>query len=181
MSDLVAAADGVVEDDIAYPLMLRMVSCLGDALEERGLPAGCFLGLVPGDSQYLACGECEDGKCGSAWVRLASEYPTTNFPDQDVAAAKCGSRMAYRIEVGVLRCVPTIMPDGSGPDVAEQLETTRIQLADKAAIRSAISCCLRGFTLKGKPLSYVLGAYQPTPFQGGCGGGFWEVTVGGPV
>lgn len=177
---LVYSDDGVVEDDLAYPIMLELVGCLAASLEERGLKTPCFIGLVPGDSQYLACGECDDGRCGSAWVRLQAEYPSRNFPAQDQDAVKCNGRMAYVLEVGVLRCVPTISADGTGPDVAEQLESTRIQMADKAAIKAAI-CCLGTKQLKSKPLVYSLGQYSPTPFQGGCGGGFWTVTVGSPV
>lgn len=180
MAQLVYAEDGVVEDDIAYPLMLALVSCLAETLERRGLTTPCFIGLVPGDSQYLACGECDDGRCGSAWVRLQSEYPSRNFPAQDQDAVKCGGLMAYIIEIGVLRCVPTINADGTGPDVAEQLASTRIQMADKAALKAAI-CCLADRGFRGRPLRYSLGTYTPTPFQGGCGGGFWTVTIGSPA
>ena len=181
MAELVFAEDGIVEDADAYPLMLHLVACLGGTLEARGLPTPCFLGLVPGDSQYLACGECDDGKCGSAWVRLVREYPSLNFPAQEQENAKCGTRVAWVIEVGVIRCAPTINPDGSGPGVEEQLASTRVQLADKAAMKAAIACCVQSYRVSGKPVPYVLGSYSPSPFMGGCGGGSWEVTIGGAV
>jgi hypothetical protein len=166
------SADGVVEDVLVYPAMIRLEACLEAELTKAGIPAGCMATLVPGDQSYLAAGECDDGTCGSAWVRLVRAFPSRDFPGQDTTQATCATRLAFELEVGVLRCVDTIQQDGTGPDAATQLATTRMQLADMAAMHRAIKCCFAG-----RDTDYVLGAYQPTPFMGGVGGGTWTVTI----
>ena len=167
-----AAADGIVEDRGIYPGMLTLQACLEQELIASGLPVGCVKTLMPGDQNYGDCGECDDGSCGSAWVRLVRAFPSVTFPNQEAGNATCASPLAYELEVAVVRCVETIREDGTGPDAATLLAQTRTQLADMAAMRRAIACCFgTGDT------EYALGAYTPGPFVGGCGGGAWTVVT----
>lgn len=172
-----------VEDNIAWETMVQLAACLCTTLEERGLPSTCQCSVVPGPLAIMDyCGSCGKGtngeKCGGqAWVRLVTEYPSTSFPTSDTTANNCGSTMAYTLEVGIARCQPTGKANSitgvTPPTMEELVEATRLQMADKAAMRAAIACCLDD---DDKDLTYVLTGYTPTG-AGDCGGGAWAVTI----
>lgn len=152
--------------------MVKLSACLCAEIESSGLPTPCFCGITEGTEANLDCGSCDEG-CGAAWVRLDNAFPTTDFPNATTGVALCGTQLAFVLEVGITRCFSPFGDErGTGVGVAEHLEATRLQLADMAAMRRAIACCLAtGDT------DYTLGSYTPIPFQGGCGGGSWQVTV----
>lgn len=163
-----------VEDFLIYPHMVALAACLCAEIVASGLAEPCFCGITEGTEANLDCGSCENG-CGAAWVRLDSAVPTTDFPNANTSSAKCNTDVAFILEVGVTRCFTPFADERGNPvGVAEHLASTRDQLADMAAMRRAIACCFAtGDT------EYVLGAYSPIPFAGGCGGGSWQVTVMG--
>lgn len=171
-----------VEDEIAWDAMVRLSACLCTTIAERGLPEPCKCGPVPGPMAILdMCGACRSSgsNCGGqAWVRFVTEFPSTTFPSPDQTEAKCSSPMAYTLEVGIARCLP--MPQSNGvrgyvPTTLDQdLEATRLQMADKAAIRAAIACC---FGTSADDITYTLGGYTPLQNTGDCGGGVWTVTI----
>jgi hypothetical protein len=108
---------------------------------------------------------------------LDSAVPTRDFPNPDTSAAKCGSQIAFSIEVGITRCFSPFSDErGNGQGVAEHLDVTRTQLADMAAMKRAIACCFAD-----KDTDYVLGSYSPITFLGGCGGGSWQIVVAGAI
>lgn len=161
------------EDTTVYPTMLELAGCLCVELAASGLPEPCTCSVLPGgDVAFDHCTECSDDKCGQAWVRLTNAFPSQQLPEPDVTGT-CASRLAYTLEVGVVRCAP--MPDSAGnpPSVDEQLAAVRLQMADMAAMRRAIACCLAG----NQDRDYILEPYLPYPTLGGCVGGAWTVTT----
>ena len=169
------SADGVVEDTGIYPVMIDMVACLAAELEKRGLPELCFIGVLPGDTAIFDVGGCPNGKCGSAFVRLARTYVTDPFPQQDTRPGNCASRLAYDLEVGVIRCAQVVTSKGNVVGADEMTRLVRTQLADMAAIIAAIRCCM---SKQGRRKDFVMGSYEPTAFAGGAGGGIVSVTIG---
>lgn len=160
------------EDFLIYPTMVRLSGCLCAEITASELPEPCFCGIIPGTEQALDCGSCDDG-CGAAWVRLSNGFITSDFPQPDISLANCNKGVAFALEVGITRCFsPFGDAEGNMPGVDEYLRQTRLQLADMAAIRRAISCCFATVDT-----DYILGSYSPIPFDGGCGGGAWEVYV----
>lgn len=171
-----------VEDQIAWPTMVKLAACLCTTLEERELPGTCQCAVVPGPMAVIdSCGGCKaEGKqCGGqAWVRLVNEFPSSDFPNADDGVALCGAPMAYVLEIGVARCLPTGNANSisgyTAPSMEQLLDATRLQMADKAAMIAAIKCCLEDEEWE---YSYSLGTYSPMQVAGDCGGGFWTVTI----
>lgn len=159
------------EDARIWPTLVQLSVCLTQTITDAGLPVPAFLGILPGS--MIAADYCGDEECGQAWVRLATVYPSQNFPNPDDSAVEPQSYLAYSIEVGILRCAPMPADDGTPPSVAEQLESARLQMADMSAIRRAIQCCLDQLE---RP--YLLGSYDPIGPEGGCVGGSWSFTLG---
>lgn len=170
-----------VEDTIVYPTLIQMVACLGKEITDSGLPEPCFIGVLPGSVvslDYCGAGKCDGTQCGGqAWARVVDVFPSSQFPTVNQDESNCGQPLAFRLEVGIGRCVPVGTNNAIGgfipPTLEQQLDATRLQLADMAAMRRAISCCVA----KDRNIDYVLEPYVPIPAQGGCGGGFWTVVI----
>jgi hypothetical protein len=163
------------EDFLVYPRMLDLSTCLTEELEKRGLPPACWNGLKSGAVPAFdpcACGP----KSGEAYVRLATGYPSSRFPQPDASKVNCIPPMAFQLEVGIIRCYPT-QADAAPLSVSAELNVTRLQLADMAAILGAIRCCLGAQDTDPDEFSYVLGTYTPYGPQGGVVGGWWSVYV----
>lgn len=172
------------EDNIAWPVMVKLAACIEEALEKRGLPGVCRSIPVPGPLAVMeACGQCsgENGCGGQAWVRLVNEFPYTTFPNPDQTGGTCGMNRAMVLEVGIARCLHVGKRSAIGgfepPSVADLIADTRLQMADKAAMADAIACCVGADNDLYDP-DYVLGQYQAMQTPGDCGGGYWLVTIG---
>jgi hypothetical protein len=162
----------MIEDKGIYPLMLELSSCLCAKLEEADAGPLCFCGVVPGEVAYVDANGCGGAKpCGSAWVRLANAYPSDTFPGP-AEVARCGTTMAYVVELGVVRCRKVMDSQGRLPSVSELEAQTAAQLSDMAAMLRALQCC----DALGER-TYGIGDYTPTPSEGGVGGGAWTVTI----
>lgn len=173
-----------VEDPIAWPTMVKLAACLCTTLEDRGLPGTCQCTPVPGPLAVMeSCGKCKgtgsEACGGQGWVRFVNEFPSRQFPQPDSTSANCDTPLAYVLEVGVARCLPTGNSNSisgyTGPTMEQLMDATRLQLADKAAMVAAIKCCLAG----EDDISYVLGQYQTIQTAADCGGGMWTVTIWG--
>lgn len=161
----------ITEDTLVYPTMVRLAGCLETLLKAAGFNL-CSIGLKPGGSVAIDTCTCTSSTCsGMAWVRLVSVWPSTNFPAQD-ATQGCASIIAYRLEVGVSNCVPTIDARGGLPSVEEELASASRQLAAMNVMRQAIACCMQ----EDQP--YLLETYTAMENEGGCGGGTWTVSIG---
>jgi hypothetical protein len=168
------------EDDIIYPTIIQMVACLCTEIEDSGLPTPCSCGPVVGDLVLDYCGQCSEGKCGGqAWVRLVDSFPSNDFPSPNQTLNNCKVPLAYLLEVGIVRCKPVGTASGVRgyvpPSMDQQVGALRLQTADMAAIRRAISCCL-----DSDNLDYILGSYIPISAEADCLGGAFQVWVRGP-
>lgn len=176
--------DPYTEDLIAWPIMVKLAGCVCTTLADRKLPGTCRCSVVPGPMAVMdQCGACSktggDSCGGQAWVRLVNEYPSSTFPSADQTESNCDSPTAYQLEVGIARCLPigtgNSISGYKAPTTEQLLDATRLQMADKAAMKAAIKCCLASDD--EDDLTYILGTYQPMQVTGDCGGGFWTVTV----
>lgn len=168
-----------IEDDVAWATMVRLAACVEAELAKSGLPAVCASVPVPGPLAIMErCGSCgKDTDCGGqAWVRFINEYPSSQFPSPDAEGGSCTGPMAYTLEVGIARCLPTGTSSAingyTPPSNEELVKATRLQMADKAAMRRAIQCCVQQLDV-----SYALGSNSPMQTTGDCGGSVWNVTI----
>lgn len=132
----------------------------------------CFCGVMAGDQAYdfAGLGECGSGKCGQAWVRVVSVYPSTALGEANTEARNCDVGMGADIEVGILRCWP-IEDEGEPVEPAVMFEVAEQQLIDEASLRSAVQCC-------DALDAYILGQWNPVGPEGGLIGGTYTVYVG---
>lgn len=150
--------------------LLDLLECVCDALTVLGQGPTCWCGIYPGETvSWEHCGECDNGNCGQAYIRPATAFPYDIFPQQAFDAT-CANPLAYEIEVGVLRCFPTMDEHGDPPEDETITESALLLLEDQAALHTAIRCC-------DSPLleGHLLGAWTPVGPNGGCVGGSWQV------
>lgn len=155
-----------------FEALTALATCVCAQIEADGGPAPCFCGIIPGDAavpQYA--GNCQD-KCGMAWVRLMSSYPSSGVGVVNSRPGNCASEQDAVVEVGWVRCMPTGNQYGDAPTPDELLQATDEQMAGLQTLKSAIVCC-PAFTSK----DYILGAYTPLGPAGGLVGGTWTVTL----
>lgn len=172
----------MIDDTVAFPVLEALAACLCQEIAAADLPEPCFCGVLAGQlvaNEHCGSEDCAGDGCtgGQAWVRLAGVYPSSQFPVQDQDQATCATLLAVEIEVGVARCAPVVSDEGGAmegdaPTLAQWHATTRLQMADMAAMRRAVLCCLGA-----RSRDYLLGAYAPFGPEGGCVGGIWTVTV----
>ena len=140
-----------------------LVTCMCAEVTASGGPL-CWCGLWQGETvSWDYCEECSGGACGMGWVRLVTVFPYQEFPVPAVVA-RCTLPLAYQIELGVVRCMPTADTDGNLPPPAAIAEAANIALLDAQAMHRAMVCC-------SPPVIPEL--YTATGPQGGCGGGAW--------
>lgn len=161
----------LVEDKEIYPAMVKLAGCLEVEMEKAGFSL-CFCGVVPGFEGVVDfCGDggmCEGGECGgTAWVRLSTGFTSTDGVTQIQSPSV--RTMAWTLEVGAATCA---FVSAEGMSLEENIDTTRRQLAQMAAMKRAILCCFRD-----TPTQYALGPYNPLPVLGGCVEGTWTVNL----
>lgn len=167
--------DDITEDKGIWPVMTAMLSCLQSEFTARGLGPIAILGVLPGDAIAVKVGLNGEDDCLQVWVRMVQAYVAPQFPQQETVKINLHSPMAYRLEVGAVRCVSVGSEDGEGPSIEEMFNETRKQMADMVALRQAICVCLRDVSKR----DFQLDVYTPFPYQGGVAGGSWDVLVGG--
>lgn len=167
------------EDTRIWPLALALASCLCQELKESGGPEPCFCGVLAGESAaWDYCQPCDGDLCGMAWVRIANVAPLQSASISATGAGpilfnRCAPALAVAFEVGVLRCAPTLGPEGQLPSMADQLEAAALQASDMAASGRAAACCF-----KDDGRFVAVNQWLPLGPEGGCLGGSWSVTVG---
>lgn len=167
-------APDATEDLVAYPQMIRLLACFEEEVAKRKLPGFCFIGLLPGsEAAEEHCGNCDTGGCGGmAWVMLSTQYASSvSPPAPDTTVTGCTPGMLTQLTLATRRCMPMGDDNGNPPTVDELLATTRLQMADMAAMRAAILCCFA----KDENIAVQLGTYVPSLPSGGCVGGGWTV------
>lgn len=158
-------------DTMILPLMAGLLGAIAAELQKRELEPVGDMGIRPGEQtafDYVGVGN--DDECSQAWVRLVSGAPTNSFPDQNGTVVQW-NKMAFNLEVGLMRCVPTGEPNNP-PSLEEYYAAADDQLADMAAMRTAICNYLHRV-----PRDFVLGIYTPYGPMGGVAGGSWQVQV----
>lgn len=161
----------MVEDRIAWPVLVQLADCLCTELVTSGLPPTCICSPMPGEA---IAADYVSSEQGMAWVRVGAVYPSSVFPAQDQSASGCLMPMAVQIEVGALYCAPVVEGRSKNPPgLGAMFDSTRLQMAAMAAMLRAIECCLGAASRKG----VALGPYAPIGPDGGVVGGSWTVTV----
>lgn len=153
------------EDLRIWPILVEMLDCYKSELITRGLDADCMVTLSPGLGVDLGV----SGDYG--WVRLATIVPSTTFPLQDQTATNCATYYAGTVELGMARCIR--IPETDSLSELENSEYVRLQMADWAAMRAAVDCCM-----KKEGFMVMSGVYQPFGPAGGMYGGIMSVSVG---
>lgn len=157
------------------PIMVRLAAlaeCLCAQIIADGLPEPCFCGLVPGEApaiEYVT--NCDDDKCGMAWVRLAAVAPITGVGLPSIVVNNCNAEIGYDAEVGIMRCAPVGDTDGTPPPSDDLLQAADLQIADMFAMYRAIACC-------GALGDFIIETYTPVGPDGGAVGGFWTLSAG---
>lgn len=148
-----------------------LLGALVEELRDAGTADVCAAAVYPGDAVPLDYAECGV----MAWVRLVSVNPTIGFPAADVTADSCAWRLAYDVEMGVMR--PSLIPEVvlstvDLPTDAENTASAGAQFSDMMAMHYALLAAR-------KDIEHLIpGSYTPTGPIGGTVGGTWSVTLG---
>lgn len=148
-----------------------LATCLCAQIKDDGLDEPCYCGVMPGFEVAWDIGECDDGSCGIAYVRLGNVYPSSQVGVATVNPGNCAIGTGLDIEMGMLRCFE-LNEDGSPSSPAQLLEASRIQYADILVMQKALVCC------EWLPAEdFVVGTYQPVGPSGGVVGGAFPLSA----
>ena len=166
-------------DPVIRPLLYDLRDCLAHEISKVASPPAVTC-IRPGDRVELLLSTERDECCeGLAWVRYVNDYPSQDFPAQDVTFQRCmPMQYAVVVELGVARCAPR--PGANEiPECEEWTAVNDAVMDDGAAIRRAILCCFWQLkTYKDRPL--LLGLAEPISVEGGCVGIRRQVTIAVP-
>lgn len=158
-------------DSPVFTKMSALATCLCAQIIADGLPETCFCSVVPGESPALDfLNNCTDDVCGMAWVRLSTTQMETGMGVESTNLNNCDAVIGFDLEVGIARCAPLGDEQGNPPSVEDYLASADLQIADMAAMRTAIMCC-------DEIGDFILGAYVPFGPVGGAVGGAWTVSL----
>jgi hypothetical protein len=161
----------VRHDDQVFPRVAALATCLCEEITRSELPEPCRCDLVLGEEiPDDLCGDCSGTRCGTAWVRLVTVFPSSSLPDPDVSTKNCVAPLAFEAELGIMRCSVVGDSRGNPPSVQQRVDEASLALADMQAMYRAIMCCYR-------PGEFVLGTYTAIGPAGGCVGGTWSVVA----
>jgi len=161
-----------MEPVFANPLFGQLVllaDCLCEQIVASGAPETCFCGIVPGDAAVAEYGGDCSKKCGVAWIRLASVYPSVSIGQPYDEPKNCAAGLGATIEVGIMRCTPVGTGD-QPPSPNQLLDATELQMVDATTMRRAVVCCPGSDDM-------ILGTYTPLGPAGGMLGGAWSLSV----
>lgn len=165
----------LIDENPIYDRLSALASCLCAEIlnPDNGVPDVCFCGIVPGEgvpAEYA--GDCNT-KCGIAWVRLVSVYPSNQVGVLITEPGNCAFGLGIDIEMGMLRCIEVGGEDGSPPSAAELLAASQLQVADALLMQRALYCCT---AIPQKEV--ILGTYQSLGPEGGLVGGAYSISMG---
>jgi hypothetical protein len=159
----------------AFERLTALATCLCAEIQDpvNGVPDVCFCGVVPGEVASGAyAGDCND-KCGMAWVRMASIYPSNSVGAAVTTPGNCAYGMGMDVEMGITRCMSVGDEQGNPPPAAEMLAAAELQMADAYIMQRALYCC---DAIPAKDV--ILGLYQPLGPEGGLIGGLFTMSMG---
>lgn len=149
----------------------QIAACVCAQIEVDELPKTCFCGILPGaEVAWDYTGDCGEGTCGMAWVRLISVYPSSVIGTPDESAGNCSALIGMDVEIGIARCVSQPDDDGNPPAPADLQADAALQVADAMALRKAAVCC-------APEKDFILGPYIPVGPSGGLVGGVWTISL----
>jgi len=152
--------------------MLELLECACAEVTVNGQGEPCFCGIYPGSNvSWDYCGECSRGKCGMVYLRPGETVPYTIFPRAELDD-KCVLPLAFEMELGVVRCFPTMDESGELPDPADITAAALGLIADQYALYSAIKCCETSLR------TLVIDRWTPSGPSGGCVAGAWTIYAG---
>lgn len=135
-------------------------------------------GVVPG--AQIAWDDCE---CAQLTVHIPQVYPSKTFPapKQEPPWGRCTSPlMVAEYVVTILRCVPVQDDAGNPPSIADLEAAAMLDLADRAAVLRAVSCCLSDLE-RGLPRFMLMQQQLAVGGEGMCAGSETHVFVGLPA
>lgn len=132
----------------------------------------CFASVIPGSGVYADYGTEECG--GMLWVRLATAFPSAQFPQPHTRNDNCAMPLAYPLEIGVLRPAPATESFGKDldlPNEADSFEASQQAFKDMHALHRAI------LKFSRRVDETLLGSYTPIGPEGDVLGGNWALTI----
>jgi hypothetical protein len=156
-----------------FDRLVLLRDCLCQQIVTDGSPPVCFCEVVPGDGAVAEYFNCTPTCTGMAWVRLSSSYPATSVGTPDTNVGNCGKERGMEVELGILRCVPSLATrDGRPVPAAAVNEAAAQQMLDMETLFRAVECCT---TLNGK--DFIVGTYTPLGPEGAVLGGVLSVAM----
>lgn len=166
----------LLDSNLVFTRLSALATCLCAQITDpvNGVPDVCFCGIVPGEqaTALYADGDCAD-RCGMAWVRLVSLYPSVSIGVLDPTPGNCGSSIGVDVELGIMRCISVGDERGNPPTPDELLAATQLQIADSLVMQRAVLCCDAI-----PPSEVILSNYTPLGPAGGLVGGMWTLSMG---
>lgn len=135
------------------------------ALEDACTPVDTWTVEAGEPSWDYCCGQ------GHAYVRVVQAGPTDQFPTLVVDPRHCGYETAAYVEVGVLRCAPTLDSRGNPPDPAEVTAAARSTYEDMQTLHAYLT----SISEEWDPYGVALDTWEPLDLEGGCQGGAWRL------
>lgn len=164
------------EDSDVYPVLIALSTCANDELAKSGLDPVAYTTIQP--SAVPTMDYVGNGKdCAEMILNVTLGYPVTGAALQQDVTGSCATTPGFDIQLGLFRCAPPMVGTKTNPrppTPATWLNAERVVLADMAAMRRAIQCCMQT-----TERDYVLRNWQPYGPSGMAMGGVWTVTVGG--
>lgn len=157
-----------------FERMAALATCLCAEIQnpDWGVPDVCFCGVVPGAAALGDyAGDC-DTKCGIAWVRLVSAYPSNSVGAALLEPGNCAFGQGLDLEMGVLRCISAGDEFGNPPTPEEYLAAAELQVADLLIMQRALFCC---DAIPQRDV--ILSQYQPIGPEGGLVGGAYTMSM----
>lgn len=162
------------QPDIAFTLLTQLLGHIMDRLTDAGMrPKRSFVyggGAAPAD-------DCCDGL---AWGRVALVQPTdgSGAPVTDIRNASIPAMgHSITLEVGVLRCAPTLDGGGNPPDASDDTAAALQVAADRQQMRMAVLCDFPSDIIAIGADGQAVGPWVPVD-AGDCIGGYLTTTVG---
>lgn len=125
--------------------------------------------MVPGDIAWDGC------DCGQLAQSVSQVFPSNTFPSSaaEQAVTPCGAKfLVATVTASVVRCITGLGDSNSelAPTSAALLADALVLEADRAAIRKAVACYLKGLRDQYDIWDFAVGAVASAGPQGNCGG-----------
>lgn len=130
----------------------------------------------PVDTSAIHTGEIAWSDCcdlGHAYIRLVriGVVPHgSSFPNVAVTAANCPAEPAALVELGVLRCWPTLDNSGNAPAPEEENEASLLAIQDMSVIYSVLT----DYDPPWAQQPVAIDTWAPLGPSGACAGGAWQ-------